>query len=251
LKDVSFSILPGTHVGVVGRTGAGKSTLIGALFRLVELTSGRILVDNVDISTIDIREVRKRLSVIPQDPVVFSGSWRNNLDAYADRTDAEIMSALECVGLTACADLDETMPQLSQGERQLVCIARALLRQSTIVVSDESTASIDTATDGLLQSMFKRELRGRTSITIAHRLQTVMGSDTIFFMSQGEIAEMDSPASLVKKPSQFRSLVMETGHSSSQYLIGLANSSVVTKVESKVEEEDPIDIEWTLYSKGI
>lgn len=244
------------HVGIVGRTGAGKTTLISALFRLIEPSRGSILVDGIDITSLNICDVRRRLSVIPQDPVVFSGSWSDNLDPYAEHTGTELKAALAHVGI-ASEELDLTAPlvSMSLGEKQLLCIARALLRKSTILVQDESTSSIDTRTDNALQRMFVHVLQNVTTISIAHRLQTVIQSDLVFVMDSGCVVEMDHPRALVNRASQFRSLVLETG-ASSQYLIGMANAHFVKEKDDEpaLDDDDLVpdcSVQWDLFSKDL
>eukprot|EP00588_Corethron_pennatum_P011898 CAMPEP_0194271708 /NCGR_PEP_ID=MMETSP0169-20130528/5424_1 /TAXON_ID=218684 /ORGANISM="Corethron pennatum, Strain L29A3" /LENGTH=1528 /DNA_ID=CAMNT_0039014129 /DNA_START=202 /DNA_END=4788 /DNA_ORIENTATION=+ len=208
LKNLSLSIDGGEKIGVVGRTGSGKSSLMVVLFRITELAEGRILIDGVDIANIGTRALRSGLSIIPQDPVLFSNTVRYNLDPFAAETDADIWDALTKVQL---ADAVRALPlgllepvaeggeNFSQGQRQLICIARALLRRPKILVMDEATASIDNETDKFIQQMIRENFAEATVLTIAHRLNTIMDSDRILVLDGGEMAEYDMPSVLLKK----------------------------------------------------
>ncbi|ETM41303.1 hypothetical protein L914_12915, partial [Phytophthora nicotianae] len=221
LKGVSFTIRDNEKIGIVGRTGAGKSSLIMALFRINELVSGRILIDGVDIATMPLRTLRSRLSIIPQVPVLFKGSLRGYMDPFDDFTDANIWIALEKVDMKAKVsalegqltyELSENGENFSVGERQLLCMARALLTRSRIVVMDEATASIDPETEKKLQRMIKHEFKDTTVLTIAHRLATVLDSDRIMALNDGRVAELDTPRQLVKnKAGVFYELAKEGG----------------------------------------
>ncbi|KAE9259278.1 hypothetical protein PR003_g34855, partial [Phytophthora rubi] len=178
LKGLSFDIRNNEKIGIVGRTGAGKSSLTMALFRINELVSGRILIDGVDIATMPLRTLRSNLSIIPQSPVLFKGSLRAYMDPFDEFTDADIWSALEKVDMKTqvsalegqlAYELSENGENFSVGERQMLCMARALLTRSRIVVMDEATASIDHATEKKLQEMIKRDFQDATVLTIAHR----------------------------------------------------------------------------------
>ncbi|KAE9112320.1 Multidrug resistance-associated protein 1 [Phytophthora fragariae] len=222
LKGLSFDIRKNEKIGIVGRTGAGKSSLIMALFRINELVSGRILIDGVDIATMPLRTLRSNLSIIPQSPVLFKGSLRAYMDPFDEFTDAGIWSALEKVDMKTqvsalegqlAYELSENGENFSVGERQMLCMARALLTRSRIVVMDEATASIDHATEKKLQEMIKRDFQDATVLTIAHRLGTVLDSDRIMVLSDGRVVEFDSPRSLVKGGSGvFYELAREGGY---------------------------------------
>lgn len=221
LTGVSVVIEPGMKVGVVGRTGSGKSTLTQALFRLVEPSSGRILIDGVNVHALGLRTLRSRLSIIPQDPILFSGSLRENLDPDALHSDDELWAALQCVQMdtfiTAAEqglgfELEPSGRNLSVGQRQLLCMARALVRRSTVCVMDEATASVDRHTDDLIQHMIRTEFRAATMLIIAHRLETVVDCDRVLVMDKGAAVEYDSPAALLARPeSLFSQLVNSTG----------------------------------------
>ncbi|NXA10146.1 MRP7 protein, partial [Sapayoa aenigma] len=207
LDGVSFTVHPGEKLGIVGRTGSGKSTLFLALFRMVELKSGRILLDGVDSQLVGLEELRSRLAIIPQDPFLFSGSIRENLDPQGKRTDAELQEVLEQCHLwdavTRMGGLDSELGErgksLSVGQRQLVCLARALLTQAKVLCIDEATASVDEKTDQLLQQTIRQRFADRTVLTIAHRLNTILDSDRVLVMQAGRVAELDSPTHLSQK----------------------------------------------------
>lgn len=221
LKGISFKVAPKEKVGIVGRTGAGKSSLSLSLFRIIEASSGSIVVDGVDISTIGLHDLRSRLTIIPQDPVLFAGTVRDNLDPFNAHDDVEIWQVLENSHLKDhIAKLEgklnavvlEGGENFSVGQRQLICLARALLRRTTVLVLDEATAAIDVETDSIIQETIRREFADCTILTIAHRINTVMDSDKILVLDQGMIAEYDSPKNLLAKPdSVFYSLAKQAG----------------------------------------
>ncbi|KAE9323870.1 Canalicular multispecific organic anion transporter 1 [Phytophthora rubi] len=222
LKGLSFNVRNNEKIGIVGRTGAGKSSLTMALFRINELVSGRILIDGVDIATMPLRTLRSSLSIIPQSPVLFKGSLRAYMDPFDDFTDADIWSALEKVDMKSqvsalegqlAYELSENGENFSVGERQMLCMTRALLNRSRIVVMDEATASIDHTTEKKLQEMIKRDFQNATVLTIAHRLGSVLNSDRIMVLSDGHVVEFDSPRNLVKNGSGvFYELAREGGY---------------------------------------
>lgn len=180
LKNVSFNCKGGTKIGIVGRTGAGKSTLSLAFFRILPL-NGIIKIDGLDISLLPLHELRNRITLIPQDPVLFSGTLRSNLDPFSEHDDASLWSALNRVEFQASlqnvsessldAPVSENGNNYSQGQRQLLCMARALLRQNKVVILDEATASIDNATDSKIQEVLRDAFKHSTVLTIAHRLR--------------------------------------------------------------------------------
>uniref|UniRef100_A0A8C2HRT8 ATP-binding cassette sub-family C member 5 n=1 Tax=Cyprinus carpio TaxID=7962 RepID=A0A8C2HRT8_CYPCA len=196
LKNLSFSVLPEETVWIVGRTGSGKSSLGVALFRLAELSRGSIIIDGANIAHIGLEDLRSKLSVIPQEPVLFIGTVRSNLDPWDQYTDAQIWEALE---KTHIKDMVSQLPNslhsevtdngenFSVGERQLLCVARALLRHSKILLLDEATAAIDTETDRLIQDTIRTSFSGCTSLVIAHRLNTVLNCDRIMVLDQGQV----------------------------------------------------------------
>ncbi|GAB9464782.1 Atp-binding protein [Globisporangium polare] len=214
LRNLSLAIKPQEKIGIVGRTGAGKSSLVVGLMRLVELDSGSITIDGVDISTIGLHELRGKISIIPQDPVLFSGTVRSNVDPFDQYSDAQIWASIKRAHLgegavTALdAKVDEKGNNFSVGERQLLCIARALLKRSRIILMDEATASIDTETDRKIQLSIREEFKDCTCLTIAHRINTIMDADRILVMEKGGVGEFDTPAALQKKQDGlFKSLV--------------------------------------------
>ncbi|CAN1785887.1 ABC transporter C family member 8 [Linum perenne] len=219
LKGISCTFKEGTRIGVVGRTGSGKTTLISALFRLVEPDSGRILIDGLDICAMGLKDLRMKLSVIPQEPTLFRGSVRTNLDPLGLYTDHDIWEALEKCQLKATISrlpnlLDSSVSDegenWSAGQRQLFCLGRVLLRRNKILVLDEATASIDSATDSILQKIIRQEFAECTVITVAHRVPTVIDSDMVMVLSYGELVEYDEPSRLMETSnSSFSKLVAE------------------------------------------
>jgi ATP-binding cassette subfamily C (CFTR/MRP) protein 1 len=199
------------------RLGAGKSTLMTALMRLVELDDGAILIDGVDTSQLGLRRLRSSIAVIPQDPVLFSGSVKTNLDPFDNHTEHRLMAVLERVGLFsqdspwAIQSLDDNILQdgenLSVGQRQLLVIARALLDGAGIVICDEATASIDAEADARIQKVLRTDFADATTLTVAHRLNTIMDSTHILVMSDGKAVEFDTPSKLLAKGGFFKDLV--------------------------------------------
>ncbi|NXP80221.1 MRP7 protein, partial [Ramphastos sulfuratus] len=219
LEGVSFTIYPGEKVGIVGRTGSGKSTLFLALFRMVELKTGRILLDGVDSQLVGLEELRSRLAIIPQDPFLFSGSIRENLDPQGKRTDAELHKVLEQCHLwdvvTRMGGLDSEVGErgksLSVGQRQLLCLARALLTEAKVLCIDEATANVDQKTDQLLQKTIRQWFADKTILTIAHRLNTILDSDRVLVMQAGRVAELDSPTHLSQKDDSLFQRLLHSG----------------------------------------
>ncbi|KAI9007181.1 P-loop containing nucleoside triphosphate hydrolase protein [Gaertneriomyces semiglobifer] len=219
LRNIKLSIAPGERIGVVGRTGAGKSSLALALFRLMEasvdesqsiLSLGRILIDGVDVATVGLRDLRKSLGIIPQEPVLFAGTYRSNLDPFDDYSDDELWTALEQVGLKKMvfqqpAGLDAEIhaggDNLSLGQKQLICVARASLRKCRILVLDEATASVDAATDALVQQVVRKVFEKCTIITVAHRIHTILDNDRLIVLSDGQICEVGPPKQLLEDSS--------------------------------------------------
>jgi len=207
LKGLDWHIGSKEKVGVVGRTGAGKSSTTLALFRIVEAAGGKIVIDDIDISKIGLHDLRSRLAIIPQDPILFSGTLRNNLDPFDQHQDSEVWAALEHAHLKPFVSeltnglqfqVSESGENLSVGQRQLLCLARALLRRCRILVLDEATAAVDLETERLILDTIRSSFGQCTIITIAHRLNTIMDSDKILVMSQGRSLEYDSPNALME-----------------------------------------------------
>mmetsp|Transcript_1973 Transcript_1973/g.4859 ORF Transcript_1973/g.4859 Transcript_1973/m.4859 type:complete len:1649 (-) Transcript_1973:101-5047(-) len=221
LKNLSLTVKGGEKIGVCGRTGSGKSSLMIALFRISEIESdGRLLIDGVDTKQIGTEALRMNLSIIPQDPVMFSNTVRYNLDPFKRHSDDEIWSVLEKVRMNEAIEelpnaLEEEVAEggenFSQGQRQLLCIARSLLRKPKILVMDEATASIDNETDGMIQEMIRENFTDATVLTIAHRLNTIMDSDRILVLDDGNIAEWDTPQNLLaKEDGHFKAMVTKS-----------------------------------------
>ncbi|KAG1834892.1 ABC protein [Suillus variegatus] len=224
LRGISIKIRGGEKIGVVGRTGAGKSSLMLALFRIVEMSGGSITIDGVDISTIGLQDLRSKISIIPQDPILFSGTIRSNLDPFSQHSDTELWDALrrsclldfsttskqsfssDGVGSeqapTSRHHLDSTIESeganLSVGERSLLSLARALVKDCKVVVLDEATASVDLDTDSKIQHTIQTEFQDRTLLCIAHRLRTIISYDRILVLDAGLVAEFDTPSNLFK-----------------------------------------------------
>ncbi|EUC66120.1 ABC transporter protein YOR1, putative [Rhizoctonia solani AG-3 Rhs1AP] len=235
LNGLSLTIRGGEHVGIVGRTGAGKSTVTQALFRMMELSSGSIMIDGVDIGQLGLRKLRSALTIIPQDPLLFSGTLRYNLDPFSVYDDARLWDALRRAHLvepsksgtsiekasgTGCSSERFTLDMqiqdggsnLSVGERSLVNLARALVRDTRIVLMDEATASVDYKTDRDIQTTIQEEFKNKTLLCIAHRLQTIIGYDKICVIDNGRVAEFDSPAKLFEnKDSIFYGMCKSSG----------------------------------------
>ncbi|KAF6122856.1 ATP binding cassette subfamily C member 1 [Phyllostomus discolor] len=220
LKHINITINGGEKVGIVGRTGAGKSSLTLGLFRINESAEGEIIIDNVNIAKIGLHDLRFKITIIPQDPVLFSGSLRMNLDPFSQYSDEEVWTSLELAHLKnfvsglpdklnhECAEGGEN---LSIGQRQLVCLARALLRKTKILVLDEATAAVDLETDDLIQSTIRTQFDDCTVLTIAHRLNTIMDYTRVIVLDKGEIRECGSPSDLLQQRGLFYSMAKDAG----------------------------------------
>ncbi|EJD51854.1 hypothetical protein AURDEDRAFT_82731 [Auricularia subglabra TFB-10046 SS5] len=222
LKDVNFELKSGERVGVVGRTGSGKSSLTLALLRCI-FTSGHVYYDGIATDTISLDALRSNITIIPQQPELLSGTLRQNLDPFEEYNDATLNGALHAAGLFRLQEeseedrisLDTPISSgggnLSQGQRQILALARAIARGNKILILDEATAAVDYATDAAIQASIRRELKDMTIITIAHRLRTVMDADKIMVLDAGHLVEFDTPKNLLKKtPGLLRSLVLES-----------------------------------------
>ncbi|KAM9012505.1 ATP-binding cassette sub-family C member 6 isoform 4-T5 [Ara ararauna] len=220
LKHINLTINGQEKIGITGRTGAGKSTLAVGLLRLVEAAEGVILIDGLDIAQLGLHDLRSKITVIPQDPVLFSGSLRMNLDPLNQYTDADIWTALELTQLkNFVADLPDQLEykctdqgeNLSTGQKQLVCLARALLRKAKILILDEATAAVDLETDLQIQSTLRTHFKDSTVLTIAHRIKTIMDCDRILVLENGRIAEFDTLEHLIAQKGLFYKLIEESG----------------------------------------
>eukprot|EP00698_Gefionella_okellyi_P000239 TRINITY_DN1020_c0_g1_i1.p1 TRINITY_DN1020_c0_g1~~TRINITY_DN1020_c0_g1_i1.p1 ORF type:complete len:1346 (-),score=399.84 TRINITY_DN1020_c0_g1_i1:1124-5134(-) len=231
VQDLSVQFKGGEKIGVVGRTGAGKSSVMLLLFRIVEAAGGRVLLDGIDVSQIGLDDLRSKLAIIPQEPFLFSGTLRDNLDPFHEFEDAKLWDVLELVQLKQVIEakegqlltvVAESGENFSVGQRQLICLGRALLRGSKVLLMDEATASVDVETDRHIQETVRREFRHCTVITIAHRLNTIMDYDQIMVMHAGKMVEYGPPAELLKTMGTFTSLVESTGAQNAEYLRTMA-----------------------------
>ncbi|ELR47516.1 hypothetical protein M91_13685, partial [Bos mutus] len=230
LKDLTTDIKPGEKVGIVGRTGAGKSSFIAALFRLSE-PEGRVWIDKILITKIGLHDLRKKMSIIPQDPIVFTGTVRKNLDPFNKHTDEELWNVLEekmsfffLYAQVQLKEIIEELPDkmdtelvesgsnLSVGQKQLVCLARNILRKNQILIIDEATAHVDPSTDELIQKKIREKFAQCTVLTIAHRLSTIIDSDRIMVLDSGRLEEYDEPYVLLQnRDGLFYKMVQQLG----------------------------------------
>ena len=232
LKDVSFTIYPTEKIGIVGRTGSGKSTLLISLLRIVEACDGKITIDGVDISELGLEDLRTKIAIIPQEPVLFKGTIRSNLDPFGRSTDEEIWKALDAAHLGQSirgmsdkleSAVIENGKNFSLGQRQLFCIARAILSKAKILVLDEATANVSPETDMLIQTTIRENFKDMTVLTIAHRLNTIIDSDRVLLLDAGRILEFDDPVELLnRKDGSFRDLVNQTGPATAKRLYEMA-----------------------------
>jgi ABC-type multidrug transport system fused ATPase/permease subunit len=221
LRNVSFTVEGGKRLGIVGRTGAGKSTLALSLLRLLEARKGFILIDGIDISTIKLQNLRSRIAFIPQDPVLFSGTVRSNLDYFHQVPEHELTEALRRVNLlakesddksshfTLDSPISEGGANMSQGQRQLLCLARVLVKNPKIMILDEATSAVDNKTDLWIQNTIRNEFNG-TLIMVAHRLRTIASFDQVIVMDNGSVAESGKPRDLMRKRGLFHDLVQDS-----------------------------------------
>lgn len=213
IKNLNMSIKAGEKIGICGRSGSGKSSLITTLFRMLEVTpESEITIDGIDITKLPRELVRSRLNAIPQEPFFIRGSIRANADPYQQHTDTAIISAIRKVHLWDLVFLKGGLDSVldaeyfSHGQRQLFCLARAILRKSRVIVLDEATSSVDVESDRLMQKVIREEFGGCTVIAVAHRLDTILDFDRIVLLSKGELKEFESPGELLRRESMFKEL---------------------------------------------
>ncbi|XP_054480100.1 ATP-binding cassette sub-family C member 4-like [Anoplopoma fimbria] len=243
LKNLTAMFRPREKVGIVGRTGAGKSSLVSALFRLAEPT-GKIYIDGILTSEIGLHDLRQKMSIIPQDPVLFTGSMRKNLDPFNQQSDEDLWKALEEVQLKSVVEelpgkletvLAESGSNFSVGQRQLVCLARAILRKNRILVIDEATANVDPRTDELIQKTIRNKFSECTVLTIAHRLNTIIDSDRILVLDAGRIHAYDEPYTLLQDPDGiFYKMVQQTGKQEAAALLEAARQAYDSRSYSHI-----------------
>jgi ABC-type multidrug transport system fused ATPase/permease subunit len=237
LDSVSFKLPPGTRCGIVGRTGSGKTSLTASLFRLVEIESGSIMLDGVDLTKIGLSDVRGRsngMRIIPQDPVLFAGTLRDCLDPFQTKDDDKLLGALQAVNHRGAKErgkevlndkVEEGGRNYSVGERQLLCLARSIVEEPRVLCLDEATASVDSTTDAFIQTMLRTSFRETTLLTIAHRLETIMDYDLVLVMDEGCAVEFGPPSELLEDPTGvFSGLVDATGESAAD-LRKIANAT--------------------------
>lgn len=217
LKNVTFRIPARAKVGVIGRTGAGKTSILAALLRLVDIECGDIIVSGRSIYSMSIKNLRQNFAVIPQDPVLFAGTLRSNLDPLGEHHEKDISEALRRARLLTLVNelpdgldtsIDSTGSTLSYGQRQLVCLARVLLKNSSIILMDEATSSVDPVTDSLIQDCIREEFADKTLVTIAHRIQTILRYDLLLGLNEGEVVEYDKPEVLMQNPNSLLSQML-------------------------------------------
>ncbi|KAJ7325076.1 hypothetical protein JRQ81_018096 [Phrynocephalus forsythii] len=220
LDGINCNIKSNEKIGIVGRTGAGKSSLTNCLFRILEAAGGKILIDGLNIATLGLHDLRQKLTIIPQDPILFSGNLRMNLDPFEEHSDDDVWHALELAHLKSFVQslpeglsypVSEAGENLSVGQRQLLCLARALLRKSKILILDEATAAVDMETDHLIQETIRSEFASCTVLTIAHRLHTIMDSNRVMVLQAGKIVEFDSPEKLLQQQGIFAGMARDAG----------------------------------------
>ncbi|XP_067125036.1 ATP-binding cassette sub-family C member 4-like [Centruroides vittatus] len=238
LKNLTFRIYSGEKIGIVGRTGAGKSSIIASLFRMTEPT-GTITIDGVDIKDIGLRDLRSKISIIPQDPMLFTGPLRRNIDPFNEYSEENLWQAIEEVQLKEVISklpggldthLSEGGRNFSVGERQLICLARTILRQNKILVMDEATSNIDKSTDSCIQKIIREKFKSCTVLTIAHRLHTIIDSDKVLVLDTGKLQEFDTPYALLTNVNgTFYNLVKNTGVTSMNELYKIAKNKYYFK----------------------
>ena len=255
LRELTVSIVAGEKVGIVGRTGSGKSSMLAALFRLVEGDGGQIFIDGADIAGVPLKTLRSVLSIIPQDPVLFSGTLRYNLDPFNQYPDAEVRDVLKCAQLEDLGGLDKEVTEsgenLSMGQRQLVALARVLLRKPRVLMLDEATASVDMETDAQIQNIIKERILSQgqsTLLVIAHRLSTIVDSSRVLVMEQGQVGEFAPPKELLSDlQSVFSQMVDKMGPQAAAGLraqcgVGAGQGSIPDDGAADASGQDPADV---------
>lgn len=246
LRDLSFTIRPREKIGVIGRTGAGKSSLIAMFTRLAE-TEGEIFIDDINIKNLGLHELRNNISLIPQDPVLFTGTLRRNLDPFESHNDISLWKVLAEVKLKPIVEallhgLDTEVAEggtnFSVGQRQLICLARAILKHNKILIIDEATANVDPRTDQVIQKTIRKRFQDCTVFTIAHRLYTVMDSDRLLVLDEGRLVEFDSPYLLLQSCDSFlHRLVKQMGNEAANELLQIAKSAYQQKNRHETDSD--------------
>ena len=253
LKNINFTIYPTEKIGIVGRTGSGKSTLLISLLRIVEACEGLITIDGLDVSEIGLDDLRTKIAIIPQEPVLFKGTVRSNLDPFSRSTDDQIWKALDSAHLGKKirempdkleSAVIENGKNFSLGQRQLFCIARAILSRTKVLVLDEATANVSPETDMLIQNTIRENFKDMTVLTIAHRLNTIIDSDRVMLLDAGEVLEFDDPVSMLDRENgSFRDLVNQTGPATAKRLYEMAvEAQKQRKVKKHLIQTESIDI---------
>ncbi|KAF9585713.1 hypothetical protein BGW38_001093 [Lunasporangiospora selenospora] len=249
LKKVSFVVRAGEKIGVVGKMGSGKTTLLISLLRVVEAAEGKILIDDLDVREIGLDDLRSKIAIIPQEPVLFLGTIRSNLDPFHRRTDEEIWAALDAVHLSENIKQNMSMKletqivengrNFSLGQRQLFCIARAILFQSKILIFDEATSAVDVQTDLLIQETIKKNFADCTVLMIAHRLNTIIECDKVLVMEDGRVVEFDNPSRLIENnDGHFHSLVKQSGPDAVSRLKTMLKESGLGRAKGKANSDE-------------
>ncbi|GFQ66175.1 hypothetical protein TNCT_86262 [Trichonephila clavata] len=260
LKNLNFEIYPEEKIGIVGRTGAGKSSMIATLFRMTE-PEGEVKIDGICTKDIGLHDLRRKISIIPQDPVLFTGPIRRNLDPFSEHKDDELWQALEEAYLKESieempggldSEVSEGGSNFSVGQRQLICLARAILRRNRVLVLDEATANVDPNTDSLIQKTIRDRFAHCTVLTIAHRLHTIMDSDRVLVLDAGEVKEFDTPFTLLQnRNSLFSHMVQMTGPGMAQQLREVARNAYFknseTKKEGSISGDDVIEMNGSAH----
>ena len=206
LKNLSFGIYPNEKIGIVGRTGAGKSTLLRSMLRIVEACNGKILIDDLDIRTLDVRDLRRRVTLIPQDVYLFEGTLKANLDPNNEYEEGFLWDSLDAVGLRDTfqkrkgleSEIKEHGGNLSDGEKQLISLCKAFLKDNKIVLIDEVTDNVDLTTEKRIQEIIRKRFLNFTVLMIAHRINSVVDADRVMVLEKGEIVEFEEPAKLLE-----------------------------------------------------